>query len=359
MDLWTTTANKFWTWINAVALYIAAMPWQFTSPRTLKLVEVAAGEFAVEGELAHVDVLPNRIYLGEGQTNAHVEYSPTLLRGTRIELILNSDHFLFRPLELPSRAAEFLDGIIKSQIDKLTPWRASDAAFGWTKTDGAEPDRILVTVAAAAQSFVESYIDAVSRLGVQSIAAFTTCVENGSKEPARIKIAEERFIAYFDVDRIRRILIAILVASLSSAAVAVTAATLIGISLDSQDYEIAAKITSLRGAGGLNGGGSSSLLAARLTVEDRKHAILPSVIVLEALSRILPDNTYLTELHVEQNKVQLVGMTRDAPSLIRLIEQSGHFARATFFAPTTQSSDQTGENFHIEAIAELPRAPHS
>ena len=229
MDLWTTTANKFWTWINSVALYIAAVPWQFTSPRTLKLVEVAAGEFAVEGELAHVDVLPNRIYLGEGQTNAHVEYSPTLLRGTRIELILNSDHFLFRPLELPSRAAEFLDGIIKSQIDKLTPWRASDAAFGWTKTDGAEPDRILVTVAAAAQSFVESYIDAVSRLGVQSIAAFTTCVENGSKEPARIKIAEERFIAYFDVDRIRRILIAILVASLSSAAVAVTAATLIGI----------------------------------------------------------------------------------------------------------------------------------
>jgi general secretion pathway protein L len=358
MDLWTTTANKFWTWINAVALYIAAMPWQFTSPRTLKLVEVAAGEFAVEGELAQVDLLPNRIYLGEGQTNGHVEYSPTLLRGTRIELILNSDHFLFRPLELPRRAAEFLDGIIKSQIDRLTPWRASDAAFGWSTADGAEPDRILVTVAAAAQSFVESYIAAVSRLGVQSIAAFTTCAENGSKEPARIKIAEERFIAYFDVGRIRRILIAILIASLSSAAVAVTAATLIGIRLDSEEYEIAARITNLKGAGP-NGGGSNSLLAARLTVEDRKHSILPSVIILEALSRILPDDTYLTELHVDENKVQLVGMTRDAPSLIRLIEQSGHFARASFFAPTTQSSDQTGENFHIEAIAELPTAPHS
>jgi general secretion pathway protein L len=354
MDLWTTTANKFWTWINSVALYIAAMPWQFTSPRTLKLVEVAAGEFAVEGELAHADLLPNRIYIGEGQTNGHVEYSPTLLRGTRIELILNSDHFLFRPLELPSRAAEFLDGIIKSQIDRLTPWRASDAAFGWSKADGAEPDRILVTVAAAARSLVETYIDAVSRLGVQSIAAFTTCSENGSKDPERIKIAEERFIAYFDVGRIRRILITVLIASLSIAAGAVVAATLVGIGLDAREYEIAAKIANLRAAGGPNNSGSGSLLGARLTLEDRKHSILPSVIILEALSRILPDDTYLTELHVEENKVQLIGMTRDAPSLIRLIEQSGHFARASFFAPTTQTSDQTGENFHIEAIAEAP-----
>jgi hypothetical protein len=108
MDLWTTTANKFWTWINSVALYIAAMPWQFTSLRTLKLVEVAAGEFAVEGELAHADLLPNRIYLGEGQTNGHAEYSPTLLRGTRIELILNSDHFLSGRLNFQAKLRSFL-----------------------------------------------------------------------------------------------------------------------------------------------------------------------------------------------------------------------------------------------------------
>jgi general secretion pathway protein L len=48
--------------------------------------------------------------------------------------------------------------------------------------------------------------------------------------------------------------------------------------------------------------------------------------------------------------LRLVGITKDAPSLIGLLEQSGYFTRATFFAPTTRSSAEAGERFHLEAV---------
>ena len=82
------------------------------------------------------------------------------------------------------------------------------------------------------------------------------------------------------------------------------------------------------------------------------------MLALEALSKILPDQTYVTELRVEGNKLRLTGITRDAPALIELIEQSGRFTRATFFAPTTRSSSDTGDRFHIEAIIK-PLGPSS
>ena len=81
------------------------------------------------------------------------------------------------------------------------------------------------------------------------------------------------------------------------------------------------------------------------------------MIVLEVLSQILPDHTYVTELRVEGDKLRLVGLTRDAPGLIRLMEQSPHFTRATFFAPTTRSPGEPGEHFNIEARIEPVYTP--
>ena len=93
-------------------------------------------------------------------------------------------------------------------------------------------------------------------------------------------------------------------------------------------------------------------------LERRKHDAPSAVLVMETLSKILPDQTYVTELRLEGNKLRLTGITRDAPSLIGLIERSGRFTRATFFAPTTRSPSDTGDRFHIEAIIKISRTFH-
>jgi general secretion pathway protein L len=54
-------------------------------------------------------------------------------------------------------------------------------------------------------------------------------------------------------------------------------------------------------------------------------------------------------LHIEGDKLQIVGVTRDAAALIGLIEQSPHFEHAAFYAPTTRTPADPSERFHVEA----------
>jgi general secretion pathway protein L len=132
--------------------------------------------------------------------------------------------------------------------------------------------------------------------------------------------------------------------------VSVSAATYVADNLGTQEAELARQISTRRAAirAGTDGGDRSPLAA----LERRKHETPSSVLVLETLSRVLPDHTYVTELHLAGSKLQISGITRDAPSLIPLMEQSQHFTRATFYAPTTRAPSDPGERFHIETRVE-------
>jgi general secretion pathway protein L len=146
----------------------------------------------------------------------------------------------------------------------------------------------------------------------------------------------------FDMPRILR---AVLLSAGAAAAAALLFAAYLGDSFDSEQQQLTRQISQRRAALRLGPEGSSALgLLAK-----RKQTGPSSVVVLEALSQALPDGTYVTELRIDGDKVQIVGMTQDAPSLIRLIERSPQFARATFFAPTTRAQNEPGERFHIEA----------
>jgi general secretion pathway protein L len=142
------------------------------------------------------------------------------------------------------------------------------------------------------------------------------------------------------------ILRAVLLSAGLAAAASLLVTAYLGSSLQSEQQELQRRISQRRAALRLdpNAGGSALSLLAK-----RKQTTPSSVMVLEAVSRALPDSTYVTELRIEGDKIQVVGMTQDAPSLIRLMEQSPQFTRATFFAPTTHAQNEPGERFHIEA----------
>lgn len=352
-------AEGFSRWMESVAATLVALLARFVSRRGVQLVEEKPGTFALQ-DGGNSQASPERVEIADGQVVGQLPASlAAALRGSRVELVLQPARFVFRPLEMPSRAAEFLNGVVRSQIDRLTPWTAGDAVFGWTKPVPAGPERIVVTVAATARAMVTPLVQALASVGAASVA-LSTLPQDAGPSAIPINVFDESARGALDIRRVRRLLVAVLLVVGLAAGAAVGTAAVFAATLGHRQDELTRQIAARRSAMlGAREGSVDAVTAAQRTLERRKHESPLTVMVLEALSQILPDHTYVTELRIEGDKLRLVGVTKDAPSLIGLMEQSSQFSRATFFAPTTRAPTETGERFHIEARIEPMVAPRS
>jgi Tfp pilus assembly protein PilN len=123
-------------------------------------------------------------------------------------------------------------------------------------------------------------------------------------------------------------------------------------SLGGESEEVEARVKTLQRQ--IQGPAGQSL--ASLSPSERawyaKETAPTTAIVLEALSRALPDGAYLTELQLENSTLRIIGLAKDAPSLIAPLEHSGHLTNVHFFAPTTRGPNETLFRFNIEAQVE-------
>jgi general secretion pathway protein L len=345
MGVLRSVREIFARWLDAVAVAVVAALERVISPRVVRLIESEdpAGGFALQTTGKSTDESGRLTFAGGRFSGAAASF----VNGSRVELVLGSARFLLRPLDLPARAAEFIDGIVRAQIDRLTPWSASAAVFGCTPPVSAGSGKVVTTIAAAPRAMTEPYVAALSALNAASVAVFAAGI-GGSTAP--IKVFERQARGLLQRSRVSHALRLGLAGAAAIAVLALVGETVAGQYFDSRRAELNGELTARRLALRLDRDGSDRSPISALA--RRKNQTQASVIVLEELSRILPDNTYVTELRIDGNTVQIVGITDDAPSLIRLMEQSSHFSRATFFAPTTHGPSERGDRFHVEAKLE-------
>jgi general secretion pathway protein L len=324
-------------WTGSVATAIIAGVDRAMPPRVVRVTEQGGDLFIEPG-----DAKPAiKVSSGSLESNGELE---SLLRGAKIEVMLDPKHFVLRPVEVPARAAGFLEGIVRAQIDRLTPWSASEALFGCSPPLASGSETITTIVAVTTRRAIEKYLGPLSVFHPAAISIWTQPAE---PQIGRLKVFEQNFRQYLGAAQLNRGLKAAFGLTGVLALLAVVSALSLSSYLGAQQEEINNEISQRRAAIRANtSAGDRSPLAM---LRRRKLETTPLVLVLDGLTKVLPDNTYVTELHLAENKVQIVGISTDASSLIPLIEQSTTFKSATFFAPTTSSASDRNERFHIEA----------
>ena len=71
--------------------------------------------------------------------------------------------------------------------------------------------------------------------------------------------------------------------------------------------------------------------------------------LINILTQVLPDHTYVQRLALEDGLISLQGLSASASELIPIIDEIGLFEDIRFAAPVTQSNSENLERFSITA----------
>lgn len=253
-----------------------------------------------------------------------------------------------RAMSVPAQAKDLLAGIVRNQFERLFPWRATQAAYGFHVVAGADANILNVQVLATSRAALD---DACGELGALGLRV-DRIVAGGAAPPITLwsRIADA---SVSSLSRTRRTIGGVMAALVGLAVVVNVWAFMAAASADSESDDVGSRLATLQRQ--IKGTSSREQIAA-LPPAERAQALKETqpvaVVVVEALSRALPETSYLTELNIDGPTLRLVGLAGDAPSLIAPLEQSGHFKDVHFFAPTTRNADGGRFVFHIEARVE-------
>ena len=323
------------------------------SPRRRLLLIRAADGYALQrpdGQIA-VASLPLDGPAGEIPSEA-----VALIKDSDLDVVLPADELLVRTLDaFPAQSKPYLDGIVRHQLERLTPWRASDVLHSYQAVPaGPDDTRLIVTMAATARSLHRRQLEQLSVMQPRNVRL----VYRNAIEGKDVVIDVTGNSGLIQRVQQKRRVVGWSAAGLGT--ISVVAIVLLTMSLQNAENTLESterEITDIRGK--LTGAGPAISPRDRdvAAVLDRRLSTPFAVIALDALSEALPDDTHLTEFRISDGRVRVTGISQSVSQLVPLLEASPSFTEATFFAPTTRLPNSGGDRFHLDAKLVPPGAP--
>jgi general secretion pathway protein L len=273
-------------------------------------------------------------------------------------LELPGDKFVTRRINVPAPAREFLPGVVRNQLERLSPWPTDQAAYGFDAEVNGEDAGILdVRVLIASRAVIDDTRDELAAIGlrVDRIVAREPDAQAAADKPANIVAIWSRLAdaSGESLEGVRRLIGVGIAAAIGTAVVLTLWALASASSIRNENEALAARSKVLQRQ--VQAGRTPASIASLPPAERAwvfKETSASSVIVIEVLSRALPDAAYLTEFRLEGATLRIIGLANDAPALLAPLEQSGHLTNVHFFAPTTRGPDGKLFRFHVEARVE-------
>ena len=259
-------------------------------------------------------------------------------------LRLGEEDVLGKTVTLPLAAERELDQVLAFEMDRETPFKAEEVYWNHRiEAADRQNGRLSVRLVLVPKANLVPLLTALGQVGIQPRRAE---IANGPDVGTYLPLEGDGGRAHHPSSRLLW-LAAVCCVALGLAAV-VTPYVRQEIALASLEQEIAVGRTAAAEADSLRQEIDRLSGSADFVESERDKAGRP-LVVLAAATRVLPDDTYLTEMELRQRKVTLTGRSAGAARLIGPLAADGTFRNPGFAAPVTRLEALHSELFTINA----------
>ncbi len=262
-------------------------------------------------------------------------------------LLLPDDKVLAKRITLPAAAEENLREVLGFEMDLHTPFHASEVYYDYTVV-GRDTARGNVTVdlVYAPRDAVDALLDGTTNLGMKTDIVTCRRRDNANLQPVNLLPLERRHARRFDVKNLNMALTALLAVLLFTA---VTIPILQkNRAIEALEAQVQAAAAEAREGAELRQDLEKMAQASQFLVEKKASDVL-IVELIDEVSRILPDHTWITRLDLTETELEIQGQSSASASLIAVVESSLYFENARFGSPVVQIQGTNNDRFHIAA----------
>jgi len=275
-----------------------------------------------------------RVNLAEGGPADHkitFDAIHTRAGGGPVGICLPSSQVLRKELALPLAAVENLPQLIGFELPRQTPFAADQAYYDQrVLREDRTGNRLHVLLGAASRAVVDETLSRLANWGVKAHAVVVRDELEGSGDcldllppNLRPKPSRRRYWLYAGMAATTLVLLAVLLAIplWQKRETVIALEPILAVAQRQADAVNTLKQEQERLLGEYN-----------FPIE-HKFATPAKVVLLEEVTRILPDNTWLQQLNVRGTEVSMQGNTNASAKLIGLFEQSTLLENANFTSP--------------------------
>ncbi len=262
-------------------------------------------------------------------------------------LFLPPGLLLVREISLPLATAPNLNNVLQFEMDRYTPFKAEQVYYGFRILQrDLKAQTLLVRVALITRQRLDPILNTFANLGMSPTVVAPAAEASNTLYSMNLlpkALQGSRSNRQQLVARGRMLLSLLAVALLCWLPLYYQAQAISSLETEMEQPRIQAEK-----ARAVNEQ-INALTQSQGFLERKRSSTVSNLMLLNELTEVLPDHTWISNLQVDDTSVRLQGESREASALISVLESTQYLRNVRFSSPVTLNARTTKERFAIVA----------